>query len=90
MEAHALVAVVRDGGKLVGCQLVGGFDGAIEGSSIGFVIPPVLDVVCPSGGNLVVILVVGGKAECDALFSLCNGDVAVGCCLLFSLARQCG
>ncbi len=70
VEVHALVAVVCDGGKLVGCQLGGGFDGAMEGGLIGFGIPPVLDVACPSGGNLAVILVVGRKAECDAAFVL--------------------
>jgi hypothetical protein len=70
--------------------LVGGFNGAIEGSLIGFGIPPVLDMVCLSGSNLVVILVVGGEAECDVAFSLLDGDIAVGCCLLFNLARRRG
>jgi hypothetical protein len=85
-----LVAVVCDSGKLLSCQLVGDFDGAMEGGSIGFGIPPVLDTACPSGGDLFVILVVGGKAECDAAFSLLDGDVAVGCFLLFNMARQRG
>ncbi len=90
MEVHTLVAVVCDGSELVGCQSVRGFDGAMEGGLIGFGTPPVLDAACPSSGNSVVILVVGRKAEYDAAFSLLNGDVAVGCCLLFNLARQRG
>ncbi len=90
MEVHALVAVVCDGSKLVGCQLVGGFDGAMEGGLIGFGIPPVLNAACLSGGDLVIILVASGKKECDAAFSSLDGDVAVGHCLLFNLARQWG
>ncbi len=90
VKVLALVAVVCDGGKLVSCQLVGGFNGAMKGILIGFGIPPVLDAACPSGGNLVVILVVGGKVECDATFSLLDGDVDVGCFLLINLATQRG
>ncbi len=60
MEVHALVAVVGDGGKLVSCQLVGGFDGSMDGGSIGFGIPPVPDAACLSGSDLVVVLVVNG------------------------------
>ncbi len=85
-----LVWVVCDGSKFVKYQLVGGFYGAMEGSLIGFGIPPVLDVACSSGGNLVVILVAGGNAEYDAAFSLLDDDVAVGSFLLFNLARQQG
>ncbi len=87
MEVHVLVTVVCDGSELVGCPSVGSFDGAMEGSLIGFGIPPVLDAACPSGSNLVVILVVNEKAECAAAFSSLDGDVAVVCCLLFNLAR---
>ncbi len=77
-----LVAVVGDGGKVVGgpSVTVGGFDGAMVGGLIGFGISPVLDAACPSGGNLVVILVVIGRVECNAAFSLLDGDVVVGCC----------
>ncbi len=70
LEVQTLVAVVYDGGNLVSCQLVGGFNGARKGGLIGFGIPPVLDAACPSGGNLFVILVVCGKAECAATFFL--------------------
>ncbi len=59
----------------------------MEGGLICFGIPPFLDVACSSGGDLVVILVVSRKAECDVAFSLLDGDVAFGCCLLFNLAR---
>ncbi len=82
-----LVAGVCDGGELVSCQSVGGFNQAMGGSLIGFGIPPVLDTACPSGSDHVVILVVDGKAECDAAYSLLDGDIAVGCFLLFNLAR---
>ncbi len=75
---------------MVSCQSVGGFDEAMEGGLIGFGIPPVLNAACSSGGDLVVIAIVGGKAECDVAFSLLDGDVAVSCCLLFNLARQRG
>ncbi len=75
---------------MVGCQSVGGFNGVMEGGLIGFAIPPVFDAACPSGNDLVVILVVGRKGECDAAFSLLNDNVAVGCFLLFNLARQRG
>ena len=90
MEVHTLVAVVGDGGKLVCCPSVGGLDGAMEGGLISFGVPHVVNAACPSGGNLVVILVVGGKVECDATFSLLDCDVAVGCFMLFDLARQRG
>jgi hypothetical protein len=69
VEVHALVAVFCDGGELVSCQLLGGFDRAMEGGLIGFGIPPVLDTACPSGSNLVVILVVSRKA--DVLWPVC-------------------
>ncbi len=36
------------------------------------------------------VLVVRGKAECDAAFSFFGGDVAVVGCLLFDLARRRG
>jgi hypothetical protein len=88
VEVHTLVAVVCDGSKLVGCQSVCGFDGTMEGGLIGFGIPPVLDVACPSGSDSVVFLVVGRRAECDAAFSLLDGGVAIGCCLLFNLAMS--
>jgi hypothetical protein len=46
-----------DGGKLVCCPSVGGLDGAMEGGLISFGVPHVVNAACPSGGNLVVVLV---------------------------------
>jgi hypothetical protein len=63
VEVHTLVAVVCDGGKLVSCRSVGGFDGGMESGLIGFGIPPVLDAACSSGCNLVVVLMVDGRGN---------------------------
>ncbi len=90
VEVYALDAGVGHAGNEVGGQTIGGRDGSVVGSAIGFCVLPVLDPLGPSGCDSVVVLGVGGEAERDAAFSSLDGDFVVGGFLLFDLARRRG
>jgi hypothetical protein len=60
VEIYSWAAGVSHTGNDAGWQTIGGGVRSVEGGVIGFCALPVLDLSCPSGGDFVVALVVGG------------------------------
>ena len=90
MEVRALCVVVVDCGKGLGCPWVCCLFFDVESGAILLRFVPADQSSFPSFCDVVGILVVRGKAACDAAFSTFGGDVAVVGCLRFDLARRRG